>query len=407
MRFDEIFSPVAEAVTTQNFRFGFEFECVLPKELDAYKIANELPVKFKATPDGSIKEPSGYLGIELVSEPLLLNPQNIIAAKTSIIELLKRGCQTNKSCGFHVHYSSDSLDYNAICWLMIVLASNDDMLTPFLEFKRFSFIDVKYAHLGVITKIKQIIAQPNCTPAAVAELITNEKKSILRLHPQGTLEWRGPRNFMNKGDFEIISDFFLNLYRMADLIDRAVKTPQVAMGNKVLTREMFYTYLNSNPQHKKGNLKSTPLKDTRFAREQDMSLLGEIFKRAPWLKKAKFIKAVITLDSNHGIDWNSGIWLNGTWHNGVWQKGIWENGDWLNGVWMNGIWKNGTWHAGKWYAGDWENGNFQSGDWVNGDWDGGTWGKNAHWIYGINSTKDNFVRTELNPNEFDKTNDTE
>ena len=38
--------------------------------------------------------------------------------------------------------------------------------------------------------------------------MSEEKMRLLRNHPQGTIEWRGPRNFLNKQNVNDIKTFF-------------------------------------------------------------------------------------------------------------------------------------------------------------------------------------------------------
>ena len=120
----------------------------------------------------------------------------------------------------------------------------------------------------------------------------------------------------------------------------------------------------------------------------------ELYDKYPWLEKANFSEAIITVTRKDGIDrlsWLDGVWYNGVWENGVWKgshwyngtwkNGVWEHGEWFSGTWENGIWENGTWLYGTWCNGVWRNGTWDQGLWKNGMWYNGTW-HGGEWLNG-------------------------
>src|ERR1700691_119081 len=355
MRYQEI---IDEAVTLREFKFGFEFECFMKTEDITNKdLFDSLPIKFKITSDESLESTSRIeKGVELISKVLTLNPSNIVKSKQCIIHLLKKGCFTNNTCGFHVHYSYNGMDYNEICWLLIVLSTNNEYRKLFSEFKDINFINHDYASDKFLDEIYSILedSEGNITHSLMWVLGSN-KFRLLRIHPSGTLEWRGPRNFMNSKNFGIISNFFVRLYKVADLIDKISKTKSVTVNNKVITKDSLINYSKNNPGYGKNTQYDKPdnIKvDKRFNKFQNKELIGEIFKIAPWLLKAKFEDAKIDIDKNtNKIIWKYGTWFDGTWLNGVWEDGTWLNGKWKDGVWKSGIWKDGIWENGTWDRG--------------------------------------------------------
>src|ERR1700691_5275823 len=198
MRYQEI---IDEAVTLREFTFDFEDQCFMKDEdIDNDNLFDSLPIKFEITDDESLKSTSRIKkGVELVSEVLTLNPSNIIKSKQCIIQLLKQGCFTNNTCGFHIHYSYNGMDYNEICWLLIVLSTNNEYRKLFSEFKDIYFINEKHADDEFLDEIRNIITyySEGTRTHEIISILGNEKYRLLRIHPSGTLEWRGPRNFMN------------------------------------------------------------------------------------------------------------------------------------------------------------------------------------------------------------------
>ena len=248
------------------------------------------------------------------------------------------------------------MDYNEICWLLIVLSTNDEYRELFSEFKDINFIHESYASDEFLDVIREIIidTEGNIT-SSLMRLFDDNKARLLRIHPSGTLEWRGPRNFMNSKNFSLISDFFVRLYKVADLIDKISKIKSVTVDNKVFTKDSLINYLKNNPEYEKDAQYKKPNNikvDERFNKDQK-ELIGKIFKIAPWLSKAKFEDAIIDIDKNtNKIIWIMGKWLNGTWKNGFWRDGYWENGIWENGIWEDGFWRNGIWKGGIWTKGN-------------------------------------------------------
>lgn len=62
---------------------------------------------------------------------------------------------------------------------------------------------------------------------AIANELSEVKMRLIRNHPQGTLEWRGPRNFLNKPDIEVIKRFFMKLYKFAKWISDTLDKKEI------------------------------------------------------------------------------------------------------------------------------------------------------------------------------------
>jgi hypothetical protein len=386
------------AVTSKNFRFGFEFECSAPQRIESTDLIKGLPLEFKVSHDGSVRPGRNHNGYELISLPVLLNPLTIAQARESIITLLKRGCRTNKTCGFHVHFSSYSLDYENICWVMMVLAGREDLLDRFIKFGKYEFEHNIYATRSLIQSIRKMCNRESCDISDVANCISSDKNQVLRLHPQGTIEWRGPREFMNRRNFKIIDTFFRQLYHIAGLLDQITQVENVQIGNHTFTRENLRGYLQKNPNHKRDNIRHYDGTPGRFNQDQDRTVLKEVFRRAPWLAKAKFTDARIGIDKTDGIIWKYGRWLSGTWFGGTWEGGSFSNSEWLDGDFKNGQFRQSIWHKGNWRSGYFEESEFRSGHWFYGTWDGGVWGEDAIWHTGRNATiSSNWEETKFSP----------
>ena len=69
--------------------------------------------------------------------------------------------------------------------------------------KEMIFIVAKTSQRNEITKA---IKEKNYT--RVLRALSDDKYRLFRIHPYGTIEWRGPRNFLDSNDFKIIKDFY-------------------------------------------------------------------------------------------------------------------------------------------------------------------------------------------------------
>lgn len=298
------FKNLEEAVTSQGFKFGFELECIMPTDIEWENI--NLAVQFNGTSDSSIKlnpdmDKTEWEPLELVSEPMMLNPQSIVNVKKSIIELHKHKVVTNETCGFHVHYSYSTMTFADICWLLTNLSVNADAQKLFSEFEDIQFFSEEYADIEFLYNIKDQLllgTPPN-------KIFSTDKYRIIRIHPQGTMEWRGPRDFMNNGDLSLIDKFFIRLYKNADVINKLIANKEVTIteshsdilkgivdmnnGPMVIKKNEFYKDLNSNDSKIKTNIKANNpnRKDTRFSPLQDPLSLNDIFKLKPELNKCK------------------------------------------------------------------------------------------------------------------------
>lgn len=65
--------------------------------------------------------------------------------------------------------------------------------------------------------------------------------------------------------------------------------------------------------------------------------LSKIKKKFPWLIKAKFENAVISINKYNNLTWEDGTWMDGIWKGGIWEDGTWKDGTWGWGTWMGGI----------------------------------------------------------------------
>lgn len=324
-----------------------------------------------------------------------MTPENI----KKIINYLQSGVDkyfsTNSSCGFHIHIGipkSYEKDIDAFWVLCQLTAHNEEdefnkKISRFVTHKNFDFKGVNqeiYASLKPFTKIKQILSKSSKATDklkifknSMSKIFEDDKYVYFRIHPQGTLEWRGPREFIKGKSKELVKEFFFDmLIPLVKTINDYMELNVLKYENFSITKKQFNEIFSSFEKIGYG--------DKRFHKSMNKDDIKEIMMQFSWLKEAKFRNARIEHIGNK-LYFN-GTWLDGTWFNGVF-NGDWLNGKFLNGEfngkWMDGVWFDGVFD-GKWMDGVWNDGLFKNdSNWMNGKWKGGTFHQKATWYDGI------------------------
>ena len=231
-----------ESLLKSEFKFGFELEgyigkSIIKKYSDVFDVAdldqiyNDLRKYFAqyfgssnidVHFDSSLNASNG--GFEFPTPVMSLTPLNIQKCIKFLYSLRtdKFKIYTNKDCGFHVHFSLPNMNEQDMAWILCNISLDDNLsqlLTKFISNnKSFNFFNKFYADTDVLKKLKKYILSEKWNDVSL--YLDNSKYNILRLHPQGTIEWRGPRNFLNSSNLEIIKDFF---FQFIEIINGIIK----------------------------------------------------------------------------------------------------------------------------------------------------------------------------------------
>jgi len=361
-----------------EYKFGFEFEGIYPFVTSFKEIHKDLTHidniwrSGKVVEDTSIKnfDADEQTSFEYTSPILSFTPQNIQKTITFLDRSLTiLGVETNNTCGFHVHLSFPHINSIDSFWILCNLAMNKQMLNKIMTLNtyidKYNFFDEDHANVNFLSRIKTSIEQKNLEQLSYE--YTASKYRAFRLHPQGTIEWRGPRNFLNDGDVKIIKQFFLLLWEVIGFISNVLVNKQL---NRISKKELYDVLKDKNPIFKKEK---------------------KLFSNDVKVRNAK-----VNVNDYNVVVWEDGTWINGTWKGGYWLNGTWLNGIWKSGSWKDGTWEKGIWESGLWFYGFWLNGTWKSGTWYNGTWKGGTWIKGQ-----IHSNKfKKIIYSSVNPKEF-------
>lgn len=373
MRYREI---LKEMLTSGEFTFGFELEAFIESEDlqndgegseyflndmkdDILSIFTSSGFKGKVVNDSSLKPSNdNSVGFEFAAAPLNFSTSNITNIKKLLKSVLpKNNIYTNDSCGFHIHVSYPGISTEDMIWILAVLAFNPSWVEHISKFNDVDFFDIKYASTGFLDALKADITNKDFDEIkSYMDQSHSTKYRVIRMHPQGTLEWRGPRNFMNNYDSSGIDGFFVHLYHYIGILIKCQNASSVGGVSK----KEFYSIFSA-PREKPINIDKKyfgkGFKFEKFVsrfRENGVSKddLINCINQNPWLLQVDFQNATLKKNGNkwdftgtiNGGDWNGGdsvIFKDGQFNNGVWESGTFDYGEWNGGTWKNGKWNFG------------------------------------------------------------------
>lgn len=166
---------------------------------------------------------------EYASPVLSFNIENI----QKVINMLNEGIKskiftTNESCGFHHHLSFKGITGEDAAWIVSQLACDEEARKMFKEFKtvtsegneiNYNFITT-WSEEGYLYDLKSAIRIFDFNE--IIKLLNTDKYSILNVHKNKTLEWRGPRDFLNTQDRKVIVDFYKKLWKVVNWMTSAL-----------------------------------------------------------------------------------------------------------------------------------------------------------------------------------------
>ena len=247
-----------ENYLASQFTFGFELEGIYHYDIENppssvfVSLVNNIAEAFnldKNEVEKNVKndisvhpknnEKGGVRTFEWASPVFKFTPLELKKVVEGLDKLFKdKTITTNNTCGFHTHISfPDITDEDAI-WIILKLAENEEMRTIMSKFKNISFTNEDYASDGFL-KIINYQAN-NGSWNIVRKYLTTDKYRSVRIHPQGTLEWRGPRNFMNRYYKKRVFEFFKLLYQFISFISKSIASTEAYGTSKENIFKMIF-----------------------------------------------------------------------------------------------------------------------------------------------------------------------
>ncbi len=254
-----------------------------------------------------------------------VTPENL----SKIINFLNESLDyvsTNISCGFHIHiglptFIQKSVDRDMF-WILLNLC-NENKIKSLIHFKKFMLVQHEYASeipFLVITNLLKEINDDNKNEVMINiinKLYLNTKFINFRQHPQGTLEWRGPRGFLDTKNRRIIKDFFIHLWNIIKLMSQYLDKQEITTVNNITfsRKEIYELILN------KGSYTLTDRKKYNVGNFMDMfsesmfpENISKILKLYPWIKNCEFNDGIFELFNENKLIFGNGTWNKGNFY---------------------------------------------------------------------------------------------
>lgn len=316
----EQYQQLDEVLLTSEFTFGFELEAILGYDTDMYyscdadshgeshetynnindyidglllkdvnsKMSKTLMGQSHTHSDSSLiadDDNGSDIPFEY-SSPIIPCTPNWFGNVIKTLEYLKKdGVYTNKSCGFHTHIRFDNMNERDVIWIYCNLASDYDFLSTIYELNGNKLFSNEYANYDNIIALGDAISDKNYS--SILKYLNTEKYRAIRIHPQGTLEWRGPRGCLEH-DLKYIRDFFKLLYSFIKKV-RVYMDSDTLAGTNITKKEFFENLKKEKPESNNNtefisgskdiNLKSTDRKNR--LRKETISKLSSLVKENP------------------------------------------------------------------------------------------------------------------------------
>lgn len=140
---------------------------------------------------------------------------------------------TNDSCGFHHHISWKGISGEDAAWVLSQIAYDKDAMELLSKMKHseddgreydFDFV-TEYSALDDLEYVRDGIE--NFDFNMIAKHLNTDKFSILNNHSQKTLEWRGPRDFLDTESMTDIKNFYSQLWKVITMISKELDKKEI------------------------------------------------------------------------------------------------------------------------------------------------------------------------------------
>ena len=286
-----------------SFSFGFELEAI------AASGTSNLEERFNdflgdfgdMHRDGSLRpgRDRGGIPFEYSSPVFQYTPANISKVIKFLSNLKDWDVYTNRSCGFHTHISFNGITKKDVMWFMLYLCGTGK-IHEFDKLGRTLLYNRTYASPRFLERVESYLKNMNLVDALTV-VATNEKYRSIRLHPQGTVEWRGPRTFLNTPSRKKTKTFFEKLDKMINYFVESVNAKSFEVQGYTstysLTREMFENACIKCRNYYSTNFKKNTSGRTLF---EICSNTPEILEKIPYKGLVKAKEQLMDILQNNG-----------------------------------------------------------------------------------------------------------
>ena len=185
---------------------------------------------------GDLSKVRFQVPFEYASPVLKFNVENIQKTVNMLADGAKRGkyFSTNESCGFHHHLSFEGITGEDAAWIVSQLAMDEQAQKLFSDFTTYIQDYNQEMTYHFITNWSENVylnylktAIENFDFQDIKKYLNTEKYSILNVHNNHTLEWRGPRDFLNSGNRKVIISFYKHLWKVVSWMTEALDRKEI------------------------------------------------------------------------------------------------------------------------------------------------------------------------------------
>lgn len=242
----------------------------------------------------------GYYGseanntFEWASPIFKLTTENVYKIINFFDDLFKNtNVSTNTSCSLHIHIG---LPYRKdlgkdLFWLLLNIASDYKNIKFVSSYKNIKLYNHTYASTNRLEEMHNMLEYYDSMEYQlndVMEQLKNKfyntnKYTTFRQHPQGTLEWRGPRGFMDTRNLQIIKGFFIEkLIPLLKMFSTFLAKKEIVFNNFTINRHELYNYLNVEIINK------PEMKDIRFDKNVDRQKINKLYNSYSFIRRCNF-----------------------------------------------------------------------------------------------------------------------
>lgn len=251
------YEMLLEKKLTTDFTMGFELEAIWNEDNVPYSdieefFDDEFAPGGEVHGDGSLRcDEDIETDFEYASPVLPVN----MATFNKIIKFydkhLGEEFYVNDSCGYHHHISFPGITAEDVVWIMCHLAITPSMLNNLKYFKNYDF-ETSWSGADYFDDLKDAVEDMDFNN--IINLCRTEKYSLINVHSQKTIEWRGPRGFLQNENTQEIREFYIQFWKFIQWIvdtldlntindmdkDNFLEQVRIAMkGQKLLTIKNF------------------------------------------------------------------------------------------------------------------------------------------------------------------------
>ena len=165
--------------------------------------------------DGSVHGYGEGAGFEWSSPVLPFNVASIQKIINFYRNHLGSDFIVNDSCGYHHHISFAGITLEDMVWIMCKLSLDTKMRNLISNFEGISFVS-GWSGDEYLDNLADAVKNNNYS--RIVDICNTDKYSLVNVHRNKTLEWRGPRGFLNEGNTDIIIKFYKRLFKFVSWI---------------------------------------------------------------------------------------------------------------------------------------------------------------------------------------------